>query len=72
MATVITSIGSKSEHTSPVNAQITVTESSGSGTPWAGTVVYSGSDPTVNVGDILHYKDAYYKCSKNVYYKCLF
>ena len=62
MATVITSIGSKSEHSSPVNAQITVTGSSGSGTPWAGTVVYSGSDPTVNVGDILHYKDAYYNC----------
>jgi len=62
MATVITSIGSKSEHTSPVNAQITVSGSSGSGTPWSGTVTYTGSDPTVNVGDILHYKDVYYNC----------
>jgi len=62
MATVITSIGSKSEHTSPVNAQITVSGSSGSGTPWSGTVTYTGSDPTVSVGDILHYKDVYYNC----------
>lgn len=62
MATVITSIGSKSEHTSPVNAQITVNASSGAGTPWSGTVTYAGSDPTINVGDILHYKDVYYNC----------
>ena len=62
MATVITSLGSKSEHTSPVNAQITVSTSSGSGTPWSGTVTYTSTDPTVNVGDILHYKDAYYNC----------
>ena len=45
MATVITSIGSKSAVGDPVNGQLTMSSSSGSGTPWAGTVVcYNNND----------------------------
>ena len=62
MATVITSIGSKSTTGDPVNGQLTMSSSSGSGTPWAGDVVFT-STPTANIGDQLYYDQAYYNCS---------
>ena len=52
MATVITSIGSKSTTGDPVNGQMTMTGSSGSGTPWTGNLSVS-SAATANVGDML-------------------
>ena len=61
MATVITSIGSKSTTGNPVNGQITMTTASGSGTPWTGDVSFS-SAPTANIGDMLYYHQAYYNC----------
>ena len=61
MATVITSIGSKSTTGDPVNGQMTMTGSSGSGTPWTGTLSVS-SAPTANVGDMLFFDNVYYGC----------
>ena len=58
MATVITSIGSKSTTADPVNGQLTMSSSSGSGTPWAGDVVFT-STPTANIGDMLFFDEAY-------------
>ena len=54
MATVITSIGSKSAVGDPVNGQMTMISNTGSGTPWTGTLVV-GSAPTANVGDMLYF-----------------
>ena len=62
MATVITSIGSKSVYTDPVDGPLTMAVGgSGSGTPWTGTVNFS-SAPTANIGDELYYHQAYYNC----------
>ena len=60
MATVITSIGSKSTHTNPVDGPLTMAVGgSGSGTPWTGTVNFS-SAPTANIGDELYFHQVYY------------
>ena len=61
MTTVITSIGSKSTTGDPVNGQMTMTGSSGSGTPWTGNLSVS-SAATANVGDMLFFDNAYYGC----------
>ena len=61
MATVITSIGSKSTTGNPVNGALTIINQSGSGTPWTGDVSFS-SAPTANIGDMLYYHQAYYNC----------
>ena len=61
MATVITSIGSKSTTGNPVNGALTMSGSSGSGTPWSGTVSFTSS-PTANIGDMLFFDDVYYNC----------
>ena len=61
MATVITSIGSKSAVGDPVNGQMTMTGSSGSGTPWTGNLSVS-SAATANVGDMLFFDNVYYNC----------
>ena len=61
MATVITSIGSKSAVGDPVNGQMTMTGSSGSGTPWTGTLSVS-SAPTASAGDMLFFDNVYYNC----------
>ena len=61
MATVITSIGSKSTTGDPVNGQMTMTGSSGSGTPWTGNLSVS-SAATANVGDMLFFDNVYYNC----------
>ena len=58
MATVITSIGSKSAVGDPVNGQMTMISNTGSGTPWTGTLVV-GSAPTANVGDMLFFDNVY-------------
>ena len=59
MATVITSIGSKSAPDDPVDGPLTMGSASGSGTPWTGTVTF-GSAPTANIGDKLYFEDVYY------------
>ena len=61
MATVITSIGSKSTTGDPVNTQMTMTGSSGSGTPWTGDLSVN-SAPTANVGDMVFFDNVYYNC----------
>ena len=61
MATVITSIGSKSTTGDPVNGQMTMISNTGSGTPWTGTLVV-GSAPTANVGDMVFFDYVYYNC----------
>lgn len=61
MATVITSIGSKATTGDPVNGQMTMTGSSGSGTPWTGTLSVS-SAPTASAGDMLFFDNVYYNC----------
>ncbi len=61
MATVITSIGAKSETDDPVNGQMTMTGSSGSGTPWTGDLSVN-SAPTANVGDMVFFDNVYYNC----------
>ena len=62
MATVITSIGSKSIYTNPVNGQFAITGSSGSGDPWTGTVSHAGSSVTANVGDMLFFRQVHTDC----------
>ena len=60
MATVITSIGSKSTTGDPVNGALTmITGGTGSGTPWTGTVKFSTS-PTANIGDQLYFENVYH------------
>ena len=59
MATVITSIGSKSTTGNPVNGALTIINQSGSGTPWTGDVTFS-SAPTANIGDQLYFENVYY------------
>ena len=62
MATVITSIGSKSAHTNPVNGQFSFSGTSGSGDPWTGTISHSGASVTANVGDMLYFHQVYFDC----------
>lgn len=62
MATVITSIGSKSVYTDPVNAQFSFSGTSGSGDPWTGTLSHSGVSVTANVGDMLYFRQVYFDC----------
>ena len=52
MATVITSIGSKSAPDDPVDGPLTINTQNGSGTPWTGDVTFN-SAPTANIGDKL-------------------
>ena len=61
MATVITSIGSKSTTGNPVNGALTMSGSSGSGSPWSGDVSFTSS-PTANIGDMLFFDNVYYNC----------
>ena len=62
MATVITSIGSKSTTADPVNGALTMSGSSGSGSPWSGDVSFTSS-PTANIGDMLFFDNVYYNCT---------